>query len=107
MIALNVLFNFPNISQYNCNNKIMLNDTLLDYCCINVIERIIKPISFFSLFFIFFQNSFGKRNGGSVRRPNECFVLEASEMIVVSSLFFFWLHSSRLVVTFKVSPFYT
>ncbi|XP_063703406.1 rap guanine nucleotide exchange factor 2 isoform X3 [Culicoides brevitarsis] len=28
-------------------------------------------------------SSFGKRNGGSVRRPNECFVLETSEMIVI------------------------
>lgn len=27
--------------------------------------------------------SFGKRNGGSARRPNECFVLENSEMIVI------------------------
>nr|CAD7430195.1 unnamed protein product [Timema monikensis] len=26
--------------------------------------------------------SFGKRTGGSARRPNECFVLEPSEMIV-------------------------
>lgn len=30
--------------------------------------------------------SFGKRTGGSARRPNECFVLEPSEMIVVSTL---------------------
>lgn len=29
--------------------------------------------------------SFGKRTGGSARRPNECFVLEPSEMIVVST----------------------
>jgi hypothetical protein len=28
--------------------------------------------------------SFGKRNGASTRRPNECFVLEPSEMLVVS-----------------------
>nr|CAD7394590.1 unnamed protein product [Timema cristinae] len=26
---------------------------------------------------------FGKRTGGSARRPNECFVLEPSEMIVL------------------------
>lgn len=32
--------------------------------------------------------SFGKRTGGSARRPNECFVLEPSEMIVVSRFFF-------------------
>uniref|UniRef100_A0A8D8PXE9 Rap guanine nucleotide exchange factor 6 n=1 Tax=Cacopsylla melanoneura TaxID=428564 RepID=A0A8D8PXE9_9HEMI len=29
------------------------------------------------------QSSFGKRTGGSARRPNECFVLEPSEMIVI------------------------
>ncbi|XP_037926120.1 rap guanine nucleotide exchange factor 2 isoform X3 [Hermetia illucens] len=29
------------------------------------------------------QTSFGKRNGGSCRRPSECFVLETSEMIVI------------------------
>nr|CAD7442899.1 unnamed protein product [Timema bartmani] len=29
-----------------------------------------------------FNFSFGKRTGGSARRPNECFVLEPSEMIV-------------------------
>ncbi|KAJ1521489.1 hypothetical protein ONE63_003154 [Megalurothrips usitatus] len=29
------------------------------------------------------RSSFGKRTGGSARRPNECFVLEPSEMIVV------------------------
>ncbi|XP_078039391.1 rap guanine nucleotide exchange factor 6 isoform X4 [Augochlora pura] len=28
-------------------------------------------------------SSFGKRTGGSARRPNECFVLESSEMIVI------------------------
>ncbi|XP_055689936.1 rap guanine nucleotide exchange factor 2 isoform X2 [Lutzomyia longipalpis] len=28
-------------------------------------------------------SSFGKRNGGSCRRPSECFVLESSEMIVI------------------------
>ncbi|XP_046668061.1 rap guanine nucleotide exchange factor 6 isoform X3 [Homalodisca vitripennis] len=28
-------------------------------------------------------SSFGKRTGGSARRPNECFVLEPSEMIVI------------------------
>ncbi|XP_043516203.1 rap guanine nucleotide exchange factor-like isoform X2 [Frieseomelitta varia] len=28
------------------------------------------------------RSSFGKRTGGSARRPNECFVLEPSEMIV-------------------------
>lgn len=32
----------------------------------------------------YFCYSFGKRTGGSARRPNECFVLEPSEMIVVS-----------------------
>ncbi|KAL1122156.1 hypothetical protein AAG570_003561 [Ranatra chinensis] len=31
-------------------------------------------------------NSFGKRTGGSARRPNECFVLEPSEMIVSKTL---------------------
>nr|CAD7455827.1 unnamed protein product [Timema tahoe] len=30
--------------------------------------------------------SFGKRTGGSARRPNECFVLEPSEMIVLTRL---------------------
>lgn len=35
-------------------------------------------------YFFFLPYSFGKRNGGSVRRPSECFVLESSEMIVVS-----------------------
>nr|XP_018902577.1 PREDICTED: rap guanine nucleotide exchange factor 2 isoform X3 [Bemisia tabaci] len=29
------------------------------------------------------SRSFGKRTGGSARRPNECFVLEPSEMIVI------------------------
>ncbi|XP_065171530.1 rap guanine nucleotide exchange factor 6-like isoform X3 [Atheta coriaria] len=29
------------------------------------------------------RSSFGKRTGGSARRPNECFVLEPSEMIVI------------------------
>ncbi|XP_026668498.1 uncharacterized protein LOC108624066 isoform X3 [Ceratina calcarata] len=29
-----------------------------------------------------FSVCFGKRTGGSARRPNECFVLEPSEMIV-------------------------
>ncbi|XP_067008888.1 rap guanine nucleotide exchange factor 2 [Anabrus simplex] len=29
------------------------------------------------------RSSFGKRTGGSARRPNECFVLETSEMIVI------------------------
>ncbi|XP_044734898.1 rap guanine nucleotide exchange factor 6 isoform X3 [Chrysoperla carnea] len=29
------------------------------------------------------RSSFGKRSGGSARRPNECFVLEPSEMIVI------------------------
>lgn len=37
------------------------------------------------MFFLFY--SFGKRNGGSVRRPSECFVIESSEMIVVSEIF--------------------
>nr|XP_033323522.1 rap guanine nucleotide exchange factor 2-like isoform X10 [Megalopta genalis] len=30
-----------------------------------------------------FSVCFGKRTGGSARRPNECFVLESSEMIVI------------------------
>ncbi|XP_058804685.1 rap guanine nucleotide exchange factor-like isoform X2 [Phymastichus coffea] len=29
------------------------------------------------------RSSFGKRTGGSARRPNECFVLEPSEMIAI------------------------
>lgn len=42
-------------------------------------------ISFIFIPFICFSFcSFGKRNGGSVRRPSECFVIESSEMIVVS-----------------------
>jgi len=39
--------------------------------------------------------SFGKRTGGSARRPNECFVLEPSEMIVVSSFFALWNNKAR------------
>nr|CAD7257645.1 unnamed protein product [Timema shepardi] len=35
--------------------------------------------------------SFGKRTGGSARRPNECFVLEPSEMIVNDS----WSNAGR------------
>ncbi|XP_043516204.1 uncharacterized protein LOC122531935 isoform X3 [Frieseomelitta varia] len=31
-----------------------------------------------------FSVCFGKRTGGSARRPNECFVLEPSEMIVLA-----------------------
>ncbi|KAG5898058.1 hypothetical protein JTB14_001764 [Gonioctena quinquepunctata] len=31
----------------------------------------------------YLHNGFGKRTGGSARRPNECFVLEPSEMIVI------------------------
>lgn len=42
-------------------------------------------------FILFVCFSFGKRTGGSARRQNECFVLEPSEMIVVSTNFFVYL----------------
>lgn len=42
---------------------------------------------FFNLIaFIRVPLSFGKRNGGSARRSNECFVLEHSEMMVIDYL---------------------
>lgn len=36
------------------------------------------------LIVFFFDYSFGKRSGVSIRRPNECLILEPSEMLVVS-----------------------
>ena len=35
--------------------------------------------------------SFGKRSGVSIRRPNECLILEPSEMLVVSKSVKFFL----------------
>lgn len=75
--------------------KDMLNDILLDYCCIFLIEQIIL-----NRFLFFVRNSFGKRNGGSVRRPNECFVLETSEMIVVSNCFIIFYLDLKIYVLF-------
>lgn len=37
-------------------------------------------------YFLFVNYSFGKRSGVSIRRPNECLILEPSEMLVVSSV---------------------
>ena len=39
---------------------------------------------FFFVCHLIFISSFGKRSGVSVRRPNECLILEPSEMLVVS-----------------------
>lgn len=41
------------------------------------------------IFLFLFLSSFGKRSAGSLRRGCECIVLEPSEMIVVSSNFYF------------------
>lgn len=48
--------------------------------------------------------SFGKRTGSNARRPNECFVLEPSEMLVVSDVFF----SLLLVIDlYTFDPFFS
>lgn len=52
-----------------------------------VVKKSGNLIIFLPLFLFFcVYYSFGKRSGVSIRRPNECLILEPSEMLVVSSV---------------------
>lgn len=80
------------------NESFQINTYMIIYNFIWKIDwfsdpRVQKMLSKFEKFFCmnwmminftsFIYFSFGKRTGGSARRPNECFVLEPSEMIAV------------------------
>lgn len=59
----------------------------------NSCDRTIHPPSGLLSNFVFSLFSFGKRSAGSLRRGCECIVLEPSEMIVVSPVF--WLRAQK------------
>lgn len=69
---------------------------LFSYCSSTHMSIFCSCLRFINCYVYF---SFGKRTGGSARRPNECFVLEPSEMIVVS---FF---ACLLIVKITISVF--